>query len=169
MGHVRSCIVRVRRPISAKWDAQTHSHGFGHVESGVSMETSERRMSQDMYGPLSGTPDGTTNNAHVANACIPARQRPNKTPIFISGASDTRSFLAWLRAFCPGGLIPQLKAEELMVVPSTADGFRAAVTEVRSLDGKEGVSFHTLTLPEEQCVRLLVKNLCRGMPESVFR
>ena len=32
----------------------------------------------------------------------------------------------------------------------------------------EGVSFHT-TLPEDRCARLLVKNLGRGMPESVVR
>ena len=143
--------------------------GSDPSESIVSMETSERRMSQDMYGPLSGTPDGTTNNAHVANACIPARQRPNKTPIFISGVSETRGFLAWLRASCPGGLMAQLQAERLMVVPSTADGFRATITALRSLDGKEGVSFHTFTLPEDRCVPLLVKNLGRGMPESVVR
>ena len=31
------------------------------------------------------------------------------------------------------------------------------------------MSFHTFTLPEERCVRLLVKNLGRGMPESVVR
>ena len=30
----------------------------------------------------------------------------------------------------------------------------------------EGVSFHTFTLPEDRCARLLVKNLGRGMPES---
>ena len=33
----------------------------------------------------------------------------------------------------------------------------------------EGVSFHTFTLPEDRCARLLVKNLGRGMPESVVR
>ena len=31
------------------------------------------------------------------------------------------------------------------------------------------MSFHTFTLPEDRCARLLVKNLGRGMPESVFR
>ena len=36
----------------------------------------------------------------------------------------------------------QLKAERLMVVPSTADGFRAAVSALRSLDGKEGEFSH---------------------------
>ena len=54
-----------------------------------------------------------------------------------------------------------------MVVPSTADGFRESVSALRSLDGKDGVRFHTFTLPEERCVRLLVKYLGRGMPESV--
>jgi hypothetical protein len=38
-----------------------------------------------------------------------------------------------------------------------------------SLDEGEGVSFHTFTLPEDRCVRLLVKNLGRGTPESVVR
>ena len=31
------------------------------------------------------------------------------------------------------------------------------------------MSFHTFTLPEDRCARLLVKNLGRGMPESVVR
>jgi hypothetical protein len=56
-----------------------------------------------------------------------------------------------------------------MVVPATADGFRALVSALRSLDGRDGVSFHTFTLTEDRCVRLLVKNLGRGMPESVVR
>jgi len=104
-------------------------------------------MFSDMSGPLSCTPDGTTANAQVVNACPPAGERPNKTPIFISVASDTRSFLAWLRASCPGGLMAQLQGEKLMVVPSTADGFRAAACALRTLDGKVGVSFRTFTLP----------------------
>ena len=54
-----------------------------------------------------------------------------------------------------------------MVVPSTADGFRAAVSSLSSLDGKEGVSFHNFILPDDRCVRLLVKKLGRGTPESV--
>ena len=31
------------------------------------------------------------------------------------------------------------------------------------------MSFHIYTLPEDRCVRLLVKNLCRGMHDSVVR
>ena len=42
--------------------------GSDSSESGVSMETSERRMSHDMSAPLSGTPHGTTIHAHVTNA-----------------------------------------------------------------------------------------------------
>ena len=56
-----------------------------------------------------------------------------------------------------------------MTVPSKADGFRAAVRALRSFNGKEGVSFHTFTLPEDRCARLLVRNLGRDMPESVVR
>jgi len=54
-----------------------------------------------------------------------------------------------------------------MVAPSTADGSRATVSAQQSLSGEEGVTLHTFTLPEYRCVRLLVKNLSRGMPESV--
>jgi len=52
-----------------------------------------------------------------------------------------------------------------MVVPLTANDFRAAVSALSSLDGGEVVSFHTF----DRCVRLLIKNLGRGMPESVVR
>jgi hypothetical protein len=138
-------------------------------EPAVSSETANRRMYEDMSGPLSDKPDGNTPNAQVTNTGLPAGQCPNKTPIFISGASDNRGFLVWLRASSPGGLTTQLKGENLMVVPATADGFRAVVSALRSLDGREGVSFHTFTLPEDRCVQLLEKNLGRGRPESVVR
>ena len=138
-------------------------------ESAVSSETVNRRMSSDMSGTLSDKPNGTTPNAQVTNTCLSEGERPNKTPIFISGARDTRAFMAWLRGFCPGGLTTQLKAKKLMVVPSTANGFRAAVSALRSIDVGEVVSFHTFTLPEDGCARLLVKNLGCGMPESVVR
>jgi hypothetical protein len=43
--------------------------------------------------------------------------------MFISGFRGTCFFLAWLRAFCPGGPTAQLKNEKLMVVPSNNNGF----------------------------------------------
>jgi hypothetical protein len=70
-------------------------------------------------------------------------------PIFISGFGDARSFLAWLQVSCPGGLTAQLKGKKLMVVPSTADGFRTVVSALQSLNGKEGVSSRTITLLDE--------------------
>jgi hypothetical protein len=39
-----------------------------------------------------------------------------------------------LQAAYLDGLTAQLKAEKLMVVPSTADGFRATVSALSSLD-----------------------------------
>ena len=63
-------------------------------EPTVSTESANRRISNDMSRHLSGTPPGTTLNAHVATTCAPAGERPNKTSIFISGVSDTRAFLA---------------------------------------------------------------------------
>jgi hypothetical protein len=89
-------------------------------EQAVSSETAKGRVSEDMSGPLSDKPDGTTPHAQVTNTCLPGGQRTNKTPIFISVASDTRAFQSWLRASCPGGLTAQLKGEKLMVVPAPA-------------------------------------------------
>jgi len=143
--------------------------GSDPSEPAVSSETAPGRMSTDMSGPLSGMPVGTSVDTHVANPCLPAGERPNKTPIFITGVGDTRAFLAWLWSSCPCDLTAQLKAEKLMIVPTTADRFRATVGALRSLDGGKGVSFHIFSLPEDRCVRLLLKNLGKGMPESAVR
>jgi hypothetical protein len=56
-----------------------------------------------------------------------------------------------------------------MVDKSTADGFRGGIRKLWSLDGKEDVTLHTYMLPQDRCVRLLVKNLGRVMPERVVR
>ena len=97
-------------------------------ESDVSSETVNSRMSSDLSGCLRDKPDGTTPNAQVTNTCLSAGESSNKTPIFNLGPRDTRAFLAWFRASCPGGLTAQLKAEKLMVVPSTDNGSRTAVS-----------------------------------------
>ena len=46
-------------------------------ESAVSTEIVNRRMSSDMSGPQSDKPDGTTQNAQVANNCLSAGERTN--------------------------------------------------------------------------------------------
>ena len=59
-----------------------------------SSETGNSRMSSDVSGPLSDKPDGISLYAQVVNACLPAGERPNRTPIFISGFRDTHAFVA---------------------------------------------------------------------------
>jgi len=115
-------------------------------------------------------PDGATTNVQVAaSSAAHIGERQNKTPIYVTGVTDTRGFLAWLRASYQSGLSAQMKGEKLMLIPRTAEGFRATVSALRSLDGSKGVSFHTFSLPEDRCVRLLVKNLGRHKPEDVVR
>jgi hypothetical protein len=62
-----------------------------------------------------------------------------------------------------------MKGERLMVVPGTADDFRAAITALRSLDVSKVVSFRTFSLPEDRCMRLLIKNFGIGMPDTFVR
>jgi hypothetical protein len=133
-------------------------------DSAASSETANRRMSKDMSGPLSGTPVGTTS---APAAPVPPGQRRNRTPVFITGVTDIRGFLVWLRSRCPKSLTAQMKGESLMVLPETADDFRPAVSALRPLDASKGVSFLTFSLPEDSCARLLTKNLGRRMPEDV--
>jgi hypothetical protein len=113
--------------------------GSDPSDPAVISNAAPKRMSSDISVPLSGTPQCTTPPTHVATSCVPAAQRCNKTTILIAGVADTRGFLAWL------------------VVPSTADGFRATVSGMGSVDGKEGVNFHTFSLPEDRCVRVLFR------------
>jgi hypothetical protein len=100
---------------------------------------------------------------------VPAGERHKKAPSYDSDATDTRGVLARLRESCPSGLSVQMKGERLMLVPKTADGFQATVSALQSLDGGKGVSFHTFSLPEDRCIRLLLKNLHKHMPQSVVR
>lgn len=67
-------------------------------EPSVSSETINKRMSSDMSRLLRDKPDGSNTYAKVTNACLVGGELANKTSIFISGARDKRSFLAWLLA-----------------------------------------------------------------------
>jgi hypothetical protein len=80
-----------------------------------------------------------------AGGAVPAGERPNKTHVFVTGVTDTRGFLAWLRTSCPSSLSALMKGEKLMIVPGTADGFRATVSALRSLGGSNGETFHTFS------------------------
>jgi hypothetical protein len=62
---------------------------------------------------------------------------------------NTLKFLDWIRAKSGSKLVAQMKGEILILVPETADDFRATIGALRSLDANEGVSFHTFSLPED--------------------
>jgi hypothetical protein len=94
------------------------------TEHAASPETAARRMSHvDKSGILGGMPEGTTTNAQVApSSAAPGDERQNKTPIYISGVTNTRGYMAWLRASCKSGLSAQLKGENI-VCPTKRRGF----------------------------------------------
>lgn len=85
---------------------------------------------------LCGMLVGTTSSAQVAiNSVAPAVERQNKNHIYVSGVTNKRGFLTWIGAPCHDGLSAQMKGETLMLLPRTADGFRATVSGLRSLMG----------------------------------
>jgi hypothetical protein len=110
-----------------------------------------------------------TSNAHVVTIVAPAAERQNKTPIYVSGFEDTRDFLSRMRTCCLSGLIAQIKREKLMLDPLTAEGFKATVSALRSPNVGGDVTFHTFALPEDRCVRLLIRKLGRRMPEGIVK
>jgi hypothetical protein len=55
-----------------------------------------------------------------------------------------------------------------MVVPVNAEGLKPTISALKSLDGSKVLSFHK-SLVEDRCVRLLVKNVGKQMPEKDVR
>jgi hypothetical protein len=95
----------------------------------------------DVSGPLSVAPVGTTSiTAQVDKVAPPGEQR-NKTPVYVSGVKNTLKFLEWIRANSESKLVAQMKGEILMLVPETADDYRATISALRSVDVSDGVGF----------------------------
>jgi hypothetical protein len=66
--------------------------------------------------------------------------------------------------------VAQTKGEILlMLVPENVNGFQTTIGALRSLDESEVMSFHTFSLPEDRCVRLLLKNVGKCTPEAEIR
>jgi hypothetical protein len=84
--------------------------GSDHTEPAASSEVDTRHMSlKDMSRLLCGMPVGTTISAQVAtSSAATAGEWQNKTPIYISGVTDTRGFLSWIRASCQSGISAQI-------------------------------------------------------------
>jgi hypothetical protein len=59
-----------------------------------------------------------------------------------------------------------MKGEILMLVPETAGNIRATIGAMGLLDGSVGVSFHNFFLPDNNCVRLLLQNSAKRVPEA---
>jgi hypothetical protein len=76
--------------------------------------------------------------------------------VYVSVVKNTRKFLEWIRTKSGSKLVAQMNGEIPMLVPETANGFRATIGALRSLDVSEGVSFHNFYLPEDRCVHLLL-------------
>jgi len=68
----------------------------------------------DLSRPLCGT---TLNSQVAINSVTLLSERPNKTPIFVSGVTDMHNFLQWLKALSPSSPSYQIKGEKLMTVP----------------------------------------------------
>jgi hypothetical protein len=56
-----------------------------------------------------------------------------------------------------------------MLVSETADCFRATITALRSHGEGKVVSFHTFSIPEGRCIRLLLKKVGMQMPEPKIK
>jgi hypothetical protein len=61
----------------------------------------------------------------------PAGERRKKTLVFVSGVRNPRKFLECIRAKSASKLLAQMKGEILLLMPETADGFRATIGALR--------------------------------------
>jgi hypothetical protein len=118
---------------------------------------------------MGGTPISTTPSSAQVEKVDPQGERRNKTPVYVCGVKNPRSFFEWVRTKSASTLVAQMKGEYLMLVLETAEGFRAIIGALRYLVEGEGVSFHTFSLPEDRCVRLLLKNLGKSIPEAEIK
>ena len=65
-----------------------------------SMESTKRRPagpSSNGSGSQGDTPFGTIPTAAQADKVVPSGERKNKTPVYVTGVSNTRSFLRWFQ------------------------------------------------------------------------
>jgi hypothetical protein len=95
---------------------------------------------------------------------LPA-ERGNKSPVYVSEMRNRLEVLEWIGTKSGSRIVAQMRGEYIMLELVTADGFRATIGALKSLDEGEGVSFHTFPLPEDRCLRLLLKNLGKLMHE----
>jgi hypothetical protein len=98
---------------------------------------------------MGGTPTSTTFSSAQVEKVDPPGERRNKTPVYVSGVKNPRSFLEWVRTKSVTKLVAQMKGEYLMLVTETAYCFRAINGALQSIGEGEVVSFHTFSLLED--------------------
>jgi len=63
-------------------------------------------------------PVGTTSSTQVATNCVaPTVEQQNKTPIYVSGVTDTCGYLKWIWASRHSRISDQIKQERQVLVP----------------------------------------------------
>ena len=73
--------------------------------------------------------------------------RRNKTPLFVPGIRNTRTFLKWLKKETGGDGSARIHGDKLVLVPNTADCFRATVWVLRPIEASQRVSFTPIDCP----------------------
>jgi hypothetical protein len=86
----------------------------------ASMEVAPRRTSpgapDNVYGPLSVTPNGTTSSPTAyMDKRVSAEERRNKTPLYECGVSNMCRFLDWIREKSDRKLVAQLRYPDAAV------------------------------------------------------
>jgi hypothetical protein len=115
-------------------------------------------------------PDGATINAQVAtSSAAPIGERQNKTPIYVKRSDGHSRLPGMVTGLVSEWAVRSDEGGEAYACSRIAEGFRATVSALLSLDGNKGVSFHAFSLPEDRCVRLVVKNLGRHVSEDDVR
>ena len=61
-----------------------------------------------------------------------------------------------------------MQGDKLVLVPNTADSFRATVSVLRIINQSKGVTSYTISLTEYRCTRVLFKGLGKKIPEQVI-
>jgi hypothetical protein len=78
----------------------------------ASKEAAQRRTSPgapgDVSGPMGGTPTSTTPSSAQMEKVVPPGERRNKTPVYVSGVKNPRSFLEWILTKSASKLVAQM-------------------------------------------------------------
>ena len=69
---------------------------------------------------------------------------------------NVRLFLKSLKDETGGDGSARMQGDKLVLVPNTADCFRATERVLRSMESSKGVAFHTYSMPKDRCTRFLV-------------